>query len=84
MTPEQKLEYFKLLVNIGFKEIEIGFPSASEDDFNFCRKLIDDNLIPDDVMISVLTQSRPHLIRRTIEALKGVSKGGCPCIHRDQ
>lgn len=74
MTPEQKLEYFKLLVAIGFKEIEIGFPSASEDDFNFCRKLIEEKLIPDDVMISVLTQSRPHLISRTIEALKGVQQ----------
>lgn len=74
MTPEQKLEYFKLLVSIGFKEIEIGFPSASEDDFSFCRKLIEDNLIPDDVMISVLTQSRPHLISQTIKALKGIPR----------
>ncbi|HOF32459.1 MAG TPA: 2-isopropylmalate synthase [Spirochaetota bacterium] len=74
MTPEQKLEYFKLLCSIGFKEIEIGFPSASEDDFNFCRKLIEENIIPDDVVISVLVQSRSHLITRTIEALKGVRK----------
>ncbi|HPM34494.1 MAG TPA: 2-isopropylmalate synthase, partial [Spirochaetota bacterium] len=74
MTPEQKLEYFKLLCSIGFKEIEIGFPSASEDDFNFCRKLIEENIIPDDVVISVLVQSRSHLITRTIEALKGVKK----------
>ncbi len=74
MTPEQKLEYFKLLLSIGFKEIEIGFPSASEDDFTFCRKLITENLIPDDVTISVLTQSRPHLITRTIDALEGVKK----------
>lgn len=74
MTPEQKLEYFKLLLDIGFKEIEIGFPSASEDDFSFCRKLITDNLIPDDVTISVLTQSRPHLISRTIDALEGAKK----------
>jgi 2-isopropylmalate synthase len=71
MTPEQKLEYFKLLVDIGFKQIEVGFPSASEDDFSFCRKLIEDNLIPDDVVISVLVQAREHLIDRTIEALKG-------------
>ena len=74
MTPEQKLEYFKLLVSIGFKEIEIGFPSASEDDFSFCRRLIEEHHIPDDVMISVLTQSRAHLISRTMEALKGVKK----------
>ncbi|MBN1501449.1 MAG: 2-isopropylmalate synthase [Spirochaetes bacterium] len=71
MTPDQKKEYFKLLLDIGFKEIEIGFPSASEDDFNFCRTLIDENLIPDDVTISVLTQSRSHLVSRTIEAVKG-------------
>ena len=74
MTPEQKLEYFKLLCSIGFKEIEIGFPSASEDDFNFCRKLIEENIIPDDVVISVLVQSRSHLISRTIEALKGAKR----------
>jgi 2-isopropylmalate synthase len=71
MTPEQKLEYFNLLLSIGFKEIEVGFPSASEDDFSFCRKLITENLIPGDVTISVLTQARPHLITRTIEALEG-------------
>ena len=74
MTPGQKLEYFKLLCDIGFKEIEIGFPSASDDDFNFCRKLIEDNLIPDDVTISVLVQSRPHLISKTIESLAGIKK----------
>ncbi len=73
MTPQQKLEYFQLLVSIGFKEIEIGFPSASEDDFNFSRLLIDENLIPDDVTIAVLTQSRSHLIDRTIEAIKGAN-----------
>jgi 2-isopropylmalate synthase len=74
MTPEQKLEYFNLLLSIGFKEIEIGFPSASEDDFSFCRTLITENLIPDDVTISVLTQARPHLITRTIEALEGAKR----------
>ncbi|MGL4369642.1 MAG: 2-isopropylmalate synthase, partial [Spirochaetota bacterium] len=74
MTPDQKLEYFNMLVAIGFKEIEIGFPSASEDDFSFCRRLIEEKHIPDDVMISVLTQSRPHLISRTLEALKGVKQ----------
>lgn len=71
MTPEQKLEYFGLLVKIGFKEIEIGFPSASEDDYAFCRELIENNYIPDDVTISVLTQSRDHLIKKTIEAVAG-------------
>lgn len=74
MTPEQKLEYFKLLIAIGFKEIEIGFPSASEDDFQFCRKLIEENIIPDNVMISVLVQARSHLIKRTIESLIGVKR----------
>jgi len=71
MTPEQKLEYFKLLVEIGFKQIEIGFPSASRDEFDFTRKLIEDNLIPDDVTIVVLTQAREHLITKTLESLKG-------------
>ncbi|MFW6365131.1 MAG: 2-isopropylmalate synthase, partial [Spirochaetota bacterium] len=71
MSPQQKHDYFNLLVDIGFKEIEIGFPSASEDDFNFSRELIEGGLIPDDVTISVLTQSRPHLINRTIDAVTG-------------
>lgn len=74
MTPDQKLEYYELLRSIGFKEIEIGFPSASEDDFQFCRKLIEEKRIPDDTMISVLTQARPHLIDRTIEALAGAKQ----------
>lgn len=77
MTPEQKMRYFEILVAIGFKEIEIGFPSASADDFNFCRALIDGGKIPDDVTISVLTQCREHLIRRTFEALAGVKKAVC-------
>ncbi|MDT8389719.1 MAG: 2-isopropylmalate synthase [Lentisphaeria bacterium] len=77
MTPEQKTRYFDLLVAIGFKEIEIGFPSASADDFNFCRSLIEGGKIPDDVTISVLTQCREHLIRRTFEALRGVKKAVC-------
>ena len=75
MTPEQKKEYFQLLVDIGFKEIEVGFPSASSDDFSFCRRLIEEELIPEDVTISVLTQAREHLIEKTLEALKGVRKG---------
>lgn len=77
MTPAQKRAYFELLVEIGFKEIEIGFPSASADDFQFCRDLIEQNAIPADVRISVLTQSREHLIRRTMEALKGVTQAIC-------
>ena len=72
MNPQQKLEYFRMLCNIGFKEIEISFPSASEDDFNFVRMLIEGDLIPDDVRISVLTQAREHLIKRTVESLKGL------------
>ncbi len=72
MNPQQKLEYFRMLCDIGFKEIEVSFPSASEDDFNFVRMLIEQDLIPDDVRISVLTQAREHLIRRTIESLKGL------------
>lgn len=77
LTPKQKKRYFQILLEIGFKEIEIGFPSASADDFQFCRDLIEENLIPDDVTISVLTQARPHLIQRTMEALKGARKAIC-------
>ncbi len=77
MTPEQKKRYFQRLVDIGFKEIEIGFPSASADDFQFCRDLIEQNLIPEDVTISVLTQAREHLIARTMEALRGVRRAVC-------
>ncbi len=71
MTVEQKCRLFTLLVDIGFKEIEVGFPAASGPDFDFVRKLIDDGMIPDDVTIQVLTQARQHLINRTYEALKG-------------
>ncbi len=71
MSPERKLEMFKLLVSMGYKEIEVGFPSASQTDFDFVRILIDDNHIPDDVTIQVLTQSRDHLIERTYEAIAG-------------
>lgn len=79
MSPEQKLEYFHMLVDIGFKEIEVAFPSASQDDFNFVRMLIEQNLIPADVKISVLTQARKHLIERTVESLKGVNKAILHC-----
>lgn len=75
MTPEQKLEYFNLLCTIGFKHIEAGFPSASQDDFDFFRQLIEEGRVPDDVFIMGLTQCRPHLIERTFEAFKGVKQG---------
>ena len=71
MDNHRKLKMFKALVSMGFKEIEVGFPSASETDFNFCRHLIENNLIPQDVKIQVLTQSREHLINKTFEALEG-------------
>ncbi len=71
MDIPRKLRMFKALVDIGFKEIEVGFPSASQVEFDFVRKLIDDNLVPDDVTIQVLTQAREPLIRRTFEALQG-------------
>lgn len=71
MTPERKRRMFELLVQMGYKEIEVGFPSASQTDFDFVRELIEEKLIPDDVVIQVLTQAREHLIRRTYEAIKG-------------
>ena len=71
MSLEQKLKFFQFLVDMGFKEIEIGFPAASDTEFEFTRVLIDNNLIPDDVVIQVLTQSREHIIKRTFEAVKG-------------
>ena len=71
MSLEEKLEFFKFLVKVGFKEIEIGFPAASETEYDFCRTLIENNMIPDDVTIQVLTQSREHIIAKTFEALKG-------------
>ncbi|MBD2846996.1 2-isopropylmalate synthase [Paenibacillus sp. IB182496] len=74
MTLEEKLEYFHMLVEIGFKEIEVGFPAASETEFAFLRTLIEQNLIPDDVTIQVLTQSREHIIRKTFESLRGAKQ----------
>jgi len=71
MDTSRKLRMFKTLVSMGFKEIEIGFPSASDTDFQFCRHLIDNKLIPDDVTVQVLTQAREHLIDKTFEALMG-------------
>ena len=71
MGIEKKLRFFSMLVDLGFKEIEIGFPSASETEFSFVRKLIDENLIPSDVKIQVLSQARDHLIKKTFEATDG-------------
>lgn len=74
MSVEKKIRMFDLLIECGFKEIEVGFPSASDTEFSFVRKLIEENRIPDDVTIQVLTQSRQDLITKTFEALKGVKK----------
>ena len=71
MSLEEKLEFFQLLVKIGFKEIEVGFPAASDTEYEFCRTLIEQRLIPDDVTIQVLTQSREHIIKKTFEAIDG-------------
>jgi len=74
MDTERKMRLFKVLVDMGFKEIEIGFPSASQTEFDFLRTLIDDDLIPDDVTVQVLTQSRDHLIERTFESIVGAKR----------
>jgi 2-isopropylmalate synthase len=74
MSIDEKLELFELLCQIGFKEIEIGFPSAAATEFNFCRRLIDENRIPDDVTIQILVQTREHLIRRSFEAIAGARR----------
>ena len=74
MGVEQKLEFFDLLVKLGFKEIEVGFPSASDTEFNFIRRLIEENHVPEDVKLQVLCQAREHLIKRTFESLKGCKK----------
>ena len=74
MKIEEKVEMFQLLVDLGFKEIEVGFPSASQIEYDFLRLLINEHLIPDDVTVQVLTQAREHLIRRTFEALEGLDK----------
>ncbi|MGN0679688.1 MAG: 2-isopropylmalate synthase [Oscillospiraceae bacterium] len=72
MSLEEKLEFFDVLVKVGFKEIEIGFPAASDTEYEFCRTLIEKNLIPDDVTVQVLTQSREHIIEKTFKALEGI------------
>lgn len=71
MSLDEKIEFFKELIKIGFKEIEVGFPAASETEYKFCRTLIEENLIPDDVTIQVLTQARDHIIKKTFEAVEG-------------
>ena len=71
MSLEEKLEYYKVLLEVGFKEIEVGFPAASETEYEFLRTLIDNNMIPDDVTVQVLTQCRDHIIRKTFDACKG-------------
>ncbi len=72
MSLDEKIEFFKMLVEVGFKEIEVGFPAASETEYTFLRRLVEDNLIPDDVTVQVLTQAREHIIKKTFEALDGV------------
>ena len=75
MSLDEKLKFFKLLVSVGFKEIEVGFPAASETEYTFLRTLIENNMIPDDVTVQVLTQSREHIIKKTFEALDGIKDG---------
>ena len=72
MNVEEKMEMFRLLLKLGFKQIEIGFPAASQIEYDFLRKLVAENMIPDDVQVQVLTQCREHLIARTFEAIQGI------------
>ena len=74
MNINEKVEFFNLLVKLGFKEIEVGFPSASQIEYDFLRRLVEKNYIPDDVVVQVLTQARPHLIKKTFEALSGIKQ----------
>src|SRR5438445_7368039 len=74
MGPERKRRMFDMLVKLGFKEIEVGFPAASETDFAFCRELVEENLVPDDVTIQVLTQARAELIERSCESIRGAKR----------
>ncbi|MBO6162933.1 MAG: 2-isopropylmalate synthase [Eubacterium sp.] len=73
MSLDEKIEFYKELIRVGFKEIEIGFPAASETEYEFCRRLIEDDLIPEDVTIQVLTQAREHIIKKTFEAVRGAN-----------
>ena len=81
MSLDEKVAFFKMLVKIGFKEIEVGFPAASETEFKFLRTLIEQDLIPDDVTIQVLTQSREHIIQKTFESLDGIKNEGNVIVH---
>ena len=72
MSLEEKIEFYKMLVAIGFKEIEVGFPAASDTEYEFLRRLVEEDLIPTDVTVQVLTQAREHIIKKTFEALEGV------------
>ena len=89
MVVEEKMEFFRMLVKLGFKEIEIGFPSASQIEYDFLRQLVERKMIPEDVTVQVLVQCREHLIERTFEALQGVKRAvvhaakGC-CVPRKQ
>ena len=74
MSLEEKLEFFQMLEKIGFKEIEVGFPAASDTEYEFLRTLIEKNMIPEDVTVQVLTQCRDHIIRKTFEAVKGAPR----------
>ena len=73
MSLDEKIEFYKELIRVGFKEIEIGFPAASDTEYEFCRRLIEDDLIPEDVTIQVLTQAREHIIKKTFEAVRGAN-----------
>ena len=72
MSLEEKIEFYKMLVKNGFNEIQVGVPAASDTEYEFLRRLVEDDLIPDDVTVQVLTQARPHIIQKTFEALAGV------------
>lgn len=80
MSLEEKIEFFQMLVDIGFKEIEVGFPAASETEYNFMRALIERNMIPEDVTVQVLTQAREHIIKKTFEAVKGSTARSDPSL----
>ena len=83
MSPARKRKMFDLLVRMGFKEIEVGFPAASQTDFDFVREIIEDGAVPDDVTIQVLTQCRSELIERTFESLRGREQGDRPLLQLD-
>ena len=80
MSLEEKIEYFQMLLEVGFKEIEVGFPAASETEYQFLRTLIEQNMIPDDVTVQVLTQAREHIIKKTFEAVKALPMQWSICI----